>query len=222
MGAQGLKVSVYLEAQKAGQPGAESDLMFLVTQRANHPAWLKVGLRPVVFLYAGALRDLPAAGWRRAAKAVAAAGHPEPILVGDLDPQKDRYDADSAPLDGTHMYMPTPFMAGRTPAQVEAFAATAYSVWKQKAAGKIQCLTVMPGYNDTKVPGRPLPRPIVERYGADMLAASWRSAIKASPDWVLVTSFNAWNDGTEIEPSRQWGRLTLDANRLWAERFLKL
>jgi len=33
----------------------------------------------------------------------------------------------------------------------------------------------------------------------------WNAAIKADPDWVMITSFNEWHKGTEIEPSIEYG-----------------
>jgi len=30
-------------------------------------------------------------------------------------------------------------------------------------------------------------------------------AIKADPDWVLITSWNEWHEGSEIEPSWEDG-----------------
>lgn len=33
----------------------------------------------------------------------------------------------------------------------------------------------------------------------------WDEAIKARPDWVLITSWNEWHEGSEIEPSWEDG-----------------
>jgi hypothetical protein len=64
----------------------------------------------------------------------------------------------------------------------------------------------------------------------------WRSAVRARPDFVTVTSYNEWQEGTQIEPAvvqvergsyeGAWGthgaaaqRSYLDATARWAERF---
>ncbi len=221
----GLKASVYVERQPNGYEGAVADFRQLLTTHAKHPNWLRVDGRPVVFFYTASLRALAPSEWRRAAKQVASEGFPEPILVGDVDPRLPTYDELARPLDGTHIYVNTYDLAGKTPEQMLAYAAENYPLWKAKAAGKrIRCATVSPGYNDTKVPitpARNYPRSVVDRYGTAMLEAQWKAAVRDDPDWVLLTSFNAWNDGAELEPSREWGELTLEANRPLAQAFLR-
>ena len=217
---QGLKVSVYLEAQKGGAAGAERDLRYLMEHYVDHPTWLKVDGRPVFFIYLQALEDCPANVWRDAAKRIAASGLPEPVLIGDVSP-REPYFASRAPyMDGTHVYVMAPYIAGKTPAQIRAYTDATYPDWKAKSAGRIHCATVIPGFNDTRVPGRPQPRPTVARNGTGTFAELWRAAIKTDADWVLVTSFNEWHEGSDIEPSREWGTTFLSANRVWAQRFL--
>ena len=78
----------------------------------------------------------------------------------------------------------------------------------------------MPGYDDRAVPGRPLPRPVVNRDGGRLFADLWRAAIAADPDWILIVSFNEWHEGSEIEPSRETGSRELDTCRQMSARFL--
>lgn len=64
----------------------------------------------------------------------------------------------------------------------------------------------------------------------------WKTAIRASADLVTITSYNEWQEGTQIEPARQqvgrlsyeraWGKTGLAARHaylaataVWAERF---
>lgn len=218
---QGIKTCVYLESQKRGAAGAEADLRYLVSRYGNHPGWLKVDGRPVFFIYMQALEEFSAAGWRAAAKAVAASGLPEPILIGDVSPREPYFADRAPPMDGTHVYVMAPYIRGMTPTQIRDYTDRVYPDWKVKTAGKIRCATVIPGFDDTKVPGRPLPRPTVKRNGTETFAALWRAAIKTDVDWVLITSFNEWHEGSEIEPSRQYGSAFLTANKLWATQFLK-
>lgn len=221
----GMKASVYIERQPEGYEGAVADLRQLLTTHARSPAWLKLDGRPVVFFYQASLRALAPSEWRRAAKQVASEGFPEPVLIGDVDPRLPTYDALAAPLDGTHIYINTYDLEGKTPAEVVAYGRAEYPRWNAKAAGKrVRCATVSPGYNDTKTPVTPqrnFKRAVVDRYGTAMLEAQWAAARLADPDWVLIASFNAWNDGAELEPSREWGELTLDANRPLAQAFLR-
>jgi glycoprotein endo-alpha-1,2-mannosidase len=85
--------------------------------------------------------------------------------------------------------------------------------------GKISTVTIIPGYDDRST-GRPPPRPVTNRWGGEVYRALWQAAIAARPDWVLITSWNEWHEGSEIEPSVEYGSLLLDETALSARRFL--
>jgi glycoprotein endo-alpha-1,2-mannosidase len=216
--AVGIATTVYLESQKAGEAGAASDIAHVLDSYAGHPGWLKVGNRPVLFLYLQALRDLPAREWRQAANRP---GRPAPFLVGDISPRETAQFAAWTPfVDGIHVYVLAPYIKGMTPAQMTAWADRTYPVWQRMSGNKLFCATVIPGFDDTHVPGRPRPRPTVERFGGKTYAALWDAAIRHDADWVLVTSFNEWHEGSEIEPSRELGTRYLDLTAASARRFL--
>lgn len=217
---QGIKTTVYLESQKGGLTGAITDLRYLMTRYANHPGWLKVNGRPVFFIYMSALEQFAASGWREAAKAIAASGLPEPILIGDVSPREPYYATRAPYMDGTHVYVMAPYVKGMTALQIRAYTDATYPGWKAKVGSKIYCATVIPGFNDTKVPGRLPPRPTVSRNGGGTFTELWRAAIKTGADWVLITSFNEWHEGSEIEPSREYGSNFLTMNASYARQFL--
>jgi len=123
-------------------------------------------------------------------------------------------------MDGTHVYVMAPYVKGMTPLQIRAYTDATYPGWKAKVGSKIYCATVIPGFNDTKVPGRTLPRPTVSRNGTGTFTELWRAAIKTGADWVLITSFNEWHEGSEIEPSREYGSNFLTLNAAYARQFL--
>ena len=69
----------------------------------------------------------------------------------------------------------------------------------------------MPGYDDTR-----LPRPdafAVPRRNGDYYRETWRAAVATEPDMVVVTSFNEWLEGTQLEPSATYGNLYLELTR---------
>lgn len=83
---------------------------------------------------------------------------------------------------------------------------------------KIFMATAMPGYDDTRV--RPAPEGFArDREGGAYLAQTWDAALRANADWVNLTSFNEWIEGSQIEPSITYGNQYLDINREWSERF---
>jgi hypothetical protein len=115
-------------------------------------------------------------------------------------------------FDALHVYTPVEFLArGRDLGQTYgALAALA------RAAGRPFVPAVAPGYDDRRVrePGFAIPRADGATY-----EASWRAALSVDPAWVLVSSWNEWHEGSEIEPSVEHGRRYLEATRGWAERF---
>jgi hypothetical protein len=71
---------------------------------------------------------------------------------------------------------------------------------------------VLPGYNDTRVPGR-TGTFIVPRNNGQTYRTSWDAAIASNPDWITITSFNEWFEGSMIEPSDTYGTQYLDITK---------
>lgn len=209
----GLHVTVYLEQQKDGVAGATRDVSYLLAGYGTHPAWLQARGRPVLFLYLQALRDLPARDWRQAAGRA--------FLIGDISPREAAQFAAWAPfMDGIHVYVLAPYVHGMTPPQITAWADRTYPAWKRLIGDRLFCATVIPGFDDTLVPGRPQPRPTVARHDGRSYQVLWDAAIRHDADWVVVTSFNEWHEGSEIEPSREHGDRYLRLTAAASHRFM--
>ena len=127
-------------------------------------------------------------------------------LIGDY-----RAEAFNGVFDGAHTYIELdPGEASR--------AFQRYSDWSIAAPGpgfegvmeavgasgrlvltrRVSCGTVVPGYDDRKVRD---PGALVGRRGGATFDEYWDMAEEAMVDWVLITSWNEWHEGTEIEPS---------------------
>ena len=76
----------------------------------------------------------------------------------------------------------------------------------------------MPGYDDTRINGR-TPTFAVSRQDGEFYRRTFQGAIDSKPDWIVITSFNEWLEGTQIEPSKRYGRQYLDLTRTLADRF---
>jgi hypothetical protein len=74
---------------------------------------------------------------------------------------------------------------------------------------KIWAAGVLPGYNDTKVPGRKGTYIVPRKDGATE-RTSWNAAIASHPDWITITSFNEWFEGSMLEPSVTYGNLYIN------------
>jgi hypothetical protein len=75
--------------------------------------------------------------------------------------------------------------------------------------------TVIPGYDDRNLKG--LNRPILERREGKFYEDFWTIAKKyLDPNlkMALITTFNEWHEGTEIEPSKEYGAKYLKLTNL--------
>jgi hypothetical protein len=77
----------------------------------------------------------------------------------------------------------------------------------------------MPGYDDSHI-GRESPK-IISRENGALYKKLWKAAGKANPDWVLITSFNEWHEGTEIEPSIEYGEKFVELTAKFTREFKK-
>lgn len=218
----GLKITVYYESvPPRGHPspeGAVDDLVYITRKYAAHPAWLKVNGKPVIFVYARAVNDLKLNGWEKAMNDFTAKYPGGAVFIGD------RISADAARIfDGIHTYNPTGLSKGKSLEEIRNWSATTFAEWiKTAGPDRISCVTIIPGYDDSCQPSRKPPRPITERYQGETYRAMWQAAIAANPDWLLVTSWNEWHEGSEIEPSVELGNTELITTRQFAPKFLRL
>ena len=218
----GLKITVYYETvPPRGAPtaeGAVNDLVYIMQKYGKHPAWLKVGGKPVIFIYARALGELKVEGWEKVISDFAAKYPGGAVFLGDQITA-----AAARVFDGIHTYNPTGLTKGKSLEEIRSWARTRFPEWVKTAGPeRIACVTIIPGYDDSCQPSRKPPRPITNRYDGDTYKVMWEQAIAANPDWVLVTSWNEWHEGSEIEPSAESGDRELKNTRQFAKKFRSL
>jgi glycoprotein endo-alpha-1,2-mannosidase len=211
----GLSTCIYYETVPRPQTpkSAADDIIKVLNKYGGHPAHLKVNGRPVVFVYGRALQQLGLTNWLKAIKMINAGYEKGVTAIGD------QFSFGAARVfDGVHTYNTAGNLRGMNPAEARKWAAETYKSWVQLAdrAGKISAITVIPGYDDTKIrkPGL-----AVERYNGELYRAQWDEAIKADPHWILITSFNEWHEGSEIEPSLEFKRLYIDITAEYSKLF---
>jgi glycoprotein endo-alpha-1,2-mannosidase len=64
------------------------------------------------------------------------------------------------------------------------------------------------------------PRPVTDRWGGETYRVLWQEAIAAAPHYVLITSWNEWHEGSELEPSVEYGSRILDETPAFSREFL--
>lgn len=217
-GGAGLAITAYVENVTSPQALADACLYLLDTY-GSHSAWLKLKGKPVVFLYDRVLQTVGLDGWKQA-KAIIdakAPGHLAVIATGNGRKQI----AERAPLfDGVHIYDMPYYLAQNHPL-AWLWRWQFYRSWVKYQTGQsVTTATVMPGFDDHLVPGRPTPRPFVDRDNGRLYRNLWQAAISAQPDWVLIVSFNEWHEGSQVEPSIQYGDRELVTTREMSAKFL--
>ena len=164
-------------------------------------------------------------GWKEAVRAVTAAGL-NPYLImdfggyeGNLGSFMDYYQEF---IDGIHTYNPTSYLkladifnkitnhTNETTANGDgtisnssfSSISTLYAYASQLAHAQTKAFiaTVAPGFNNSITPLL-----TVNRQNGTVYQLFWQNAIASNPDGYAVTSFNEWHEGTELEPSLQYG-----------------
>ena len=208
---RGFKLALDVEATSPFVGGTGSMVEMLrhaLSVHANHPAYLRVDGKPVLFFWREQ-RWSPAA-WQS--------------IRDQVDPNHDSiWIAEGIDMsyqsvfDGHHLYSVT----WNPPSDVGA-TASKFSRWVNDARDRYGSYrywvaTAMPGYNDTRT-GRGNAF-VKDREGGAYYARTWEAAIASNPDWVIVNSWNEWPEGTYIEPSQAYGDQYLGLTAEWAGRF---
>ena len=187
-------------------------LVDLVDRYGSHPSYLRVGDRPVIFVYLAPI--LSEASWAAIQARLRASGR-NPLLVGDF--------ARSTllePFDGEYQY--TNVFSSESALleenRTESLRVRTYNLLRRGDRRRLWVASVTPGFDDSHLVDR-VPPHVVDRAGGSVYDRQWRSAIETGADWVVVTSWNEWWENTHVEPSERYGTAYLDQTRRWANAF---
>lgn len=193
-----------------------NDWEYILKRYAVHPAYLKVEGKPVIFVYGRAMEQLSPGQWATVLDEIAKRYPPGICAVGDnLSKSAVRI------FDGIHTYNPVGVLVGKSVGQIREALESHYQEPLQMAGTfqRIRCATIIPGYDDTKIRKHGLSFP---RHHGESYRAQWEAVLNLNPDWVLITSFNEWHEGSEIEPSVEHGDRYLKITAEYARRFHQL
>jgi glycoprotein endo-alpha-1,2-mannosidase len=215
-----LAVSAYYE-KIAGQDAvarikaAVDDIDYLLSRYSSDKAWLRAGGKPVLFVYGRALHELSPPDWQEVIAQVRRDNPAGVVLIADsFDPRLVSL------FHGASTYNITGQTHHKSPPEIQAWAHAAYPKTVAAAGpGKISTVTIIPGYDDRNAGGPP-PRPVTDRWGGETYRVLWQEAIAAVPDYVLITSWNEWHEGSELEPSVEYGSSILHETRAFSREFL--
>lgn len=189
---EGFRVTALVE-HPVTRDQLRDDFHTLLAGHATSPAWLRARGRPVVLFYDRVMQRFGPDDFRAAFEGTSAF-----TLADTFDPAK------AAPFDGVFAYGPVQDV----PAYLRDEPATRDA---HHAAGRIFVASAVPGYDDRVIrqPGR-----FLDRAGGALYRSMWDAA--AGAEWVTVTSWNEWHEGTEVEPSTEYGTSFLELTRALA------
>jgi uncharacterized protein YraI len=181
-------------------------LRYLLSTHAQNPAYLRYQGKPVIFF------------WRQGRfnpdewAAIRAQVDPDHASLWVAEGVDIAY---QAVFDGHHLYSVawSPDV-GRT---LNDWGTRVRRYASQNGLERLWVATAMPGYDDTRTDRADAFR--VDRRAGEYYRQTWAAAAASQPDWVVITSFNEWIEGTMIEPGQSYGELYLDLTRELAAAF---
>ncbi len=210
-GARNFKIAILFETDSpffGGVGDVVGALQHANNVHVNHPAYLRVDGRPVFFFWRPTVYGVET--WRNI-RSQADPGYSNIWISEGVDTTYLNV------FDGHHLYSNTwnpPADLGNTNNK---FANLVAQMRQQTGAYKYWVATVMPGYNDVRIrPGGGFAK---DREGGNYFVRSWQAAMASNPDWIIITSFNEWPEGSYIEPSAAFGRQYLDLSAAWSGQF---
>lgn len=199
-----LKVALHIEPYLGRNPiNLFEHLQVFLKQYSTHPALYRLSKPfthkkvPVFYIYDSYL--LPALAWRELLSTkgnLSVRGTKlDAIFLGLMVDMQHRYHIKKSQFDGFYTYFATNgFTYG-----------SSWKNWKSLSKfaaqnGLIFVPSVGPGYVDTEIRPWNSANTRLRRHG-QYYDVAWRTAINNNVNYVSVTSFNEWHEGTQIEPA---------------------
>ena len=183
---------------------------YLKANYLDNPNWFHYNGKPVIYFWdpraaVGGVGDsTAAAAWARIRRAT----DPNFTQIWSVDTINP--DAYLPIFDGIHDFGGAWW--GDPGTEDRKFRAMVDNYNQRNGTKKMWMAGVMPGYDDTRVPGRGDTH-IVNRNNGDYYRRSWNGAISSNPEMAAIVTWNEWFEGSAIEPGQQWGDLYLNLTR---------
>ncbi len=209
--ARNFRIGILFETDSPFLGGYDSiagALQHALSVHANQPAYLRADGKPVIFFWRSGMYDV---GTWAAIRSQVDPGYGS-LWVGE--------GVDTSQLsvfDGHYLYSNTWNPPADLTATNQKFGGRVAAMRDATGAPKLWVATVMPGYNDVAI--RPNSGFARSRDGGAYYAQSWQAALASTPNWVVITSFNEWPEGSYIEPSAAYGDAYIGLTAQYSSQF---
>ena len=208
------QIGIYYESFRGKMEPLKHDqiveeLSILINKYRGKPGYLHFLDLPVIFIYQAETANRTSSFWNNIFEEVRLKTG-DAVFIGEF--RQEQYFEE---FDGVHLYNELDIniheilMEKYSKKEMKLISDSWQSIEKElieKNSLEIERLisvgTVVPGYDDREIrsPGQVLPRNELSTY-----RAYWDNVNENDLDWVIITSFNEWHEGTEIEPSLEYG-----------------
>ncbi|MFX1535364.1 MAG: hypothetical protein ACFFDI_14155, partial [Promethearchaeota archaeon] len=183
-------------------------LRYIYDNYATHPAFYNAELgtktEPLIFIYVAGAWSVEF--WQNITNQLRTEGK-EMLFQGDT--QDSTY---LNAFDGIHVYAPL-FIPDLEEYYTTGFISTRLFE-NHTGDPKMFAATIGPGFDSSEIyPGSD----IIDRENGDLFDNLWNWSTSIGADAILITSFNEWHEGSEVENSREYGGQYLEAVKQWRQ-----
>lgn len=208
------KSVIYYETLTSSGPRSEeeiySHLKYAIETYGKHPAILKVFGKPLIAIWASC--EIPIQKWNKIFSRLRVENLEAIFIAMGFDISNLEV------FDGVHQYGVILIDDLKKEYQIVSQIVKNYHMFGGKQ--KIWIVTVQPGYDERKIPGRP--GFYKERNRGKFYEQTFEAALNSTPDLIFLTSWNEWWENTHIEPGKKikntYLNLTKSLSSKWKQK----